>query len=109
MTPKYFVTPSDIIIDSVDDIRKAAYATVADRYHGKDMKMDDSDEQFLAGIEEACNKLRTEVERWTMRNCCCCTPNLSLAQRQVDVDYAKAINGIKNFPPYLDNPKGGDI
>lgn len=100
MTPKYFNDmPYDIIIDRIDDIRKAAYATVVDRYHGKDMKMDESDEQFLAGIEEACNKLRTEVERWTI--------DLSLAQRQVDVDYAKAINGIKNFPPYLDRSKGG--
>lgn len=64
MTPKYFNDiPYDIIIDRIDDIRKAAYATVVDRYHGKDTKMDDSDEQFLAGIEEACNKLRTNESR----------------------------------------------
>ena len=107
MTPKYFVGPPDIIKDCIDDIRKAAYATIADRYHDRDLKMDESDEQFLAGVEEACHKLRTEVDRWITRNCCCCTPlpEDTQVQRQIDVEYAKAMNGIKNFPPYLDHEK----
>lgn len=96
----YYVTLGDSINDNIDRIRNDAYGMIIDRYHGRQLNFDDSDNQLLADIDAATVKIIQAVKRWEEKNCCCC--DVSPA---VDEKFNAEISKTKTYPPYLDHEK----
>lgn len=96
----YYNTLGDSVNDSIDRIRNDAYGMIIDRYHGRQLNFDDSDNQLLADIDAATVKIIQAVKRWEEKNYRSCDPVPS-----VDENYNAEIPKIKTYPPYLDHEK----